>query len=84
MKVLLGVFASFSILCSHCLATDSKTSLPRKPNIILVLADNVGYGDLSLHGNPHVKSPHLDGGGDVRELDGCQDARPLLMRGAVG
>jgi arylsulfatase A len=38
-------------------ATDRVTA---KPNIILILADDVGYGDFSIHGNPHVRTPVLD------------------------
>lgn len=32
----------------------------RKPNIIFLITDDQGYGDLSCHGNPVLKTPHLD------------------------
>ena len=35
-------------------------STPQKPNIVLILVDDQGFGDLGYHGNPHVHTPHMD------------------------
>jgi arylsulfatase A-like enzyme len=32
----------------------------RRPNVIVIITDDQGYGDLSLHGNPHLKTPGID------------------------
>ena len=32
----------------------------RRPNIILILTDDQGYGDMSSHGHPVLQTPHLD------------------------
>ena len=30
------------------------------PNIILIMADDQGWGDLGYNGHPHLRTPHLD------------------------
>ena len=41
------------------LAAAALAAAPR-PNVIVLLTDDQGYGDLSCHGNPVVRTPHLD------------------------
>lgn len=40
--------------------TSHETEKPERPNVILLLTDDQGYGDFSGHGNPYVKTPHMD------------------------
>jgi arylsulfatase A-like enzyme len=32
----------------------------KRPNIVLVMADDQGWGDTGYNGHPHLKTPHLD------------------------
>ncbi len=59
-----------------------------RPNVLIVLTDDQGYGDLSVHGNPVVKTPHLDRlhGESVRFTDFhvapmCTPTRGQLLTG---
>ena len=33
----------------------------KKPNIVYIIADDLGYGDLSCYGQTHFQTPHIDG-----------------------
>ena len=48
-----------SLVCLLCFTSDAMES-DRPPNIILVLADDLGYGDLGSYGSTHIETPHLD------------------------
>ena len=44
--------------CAMPLAVSAATV--RRPNVVLLVSDDQGFGDLSLHGNPVLKTPNLD------------------------
>ncbi|MDG1874033.1 MAG: sulfatase [Mariniblastus sp.] len=60
-----------------------------KPNILLILADDLGYQDLGFQGSPEIKSPNLDqlAENGIRFTDGhvtasvCSPSRAGLMTG---
>lgn len=39
---------------------ESYSSAADRPNIIFIFADDWGWGDLSCHGHPYVKTPNID------------------------
>jgi arylsulfatase len=70
------------------LALSATYAQTRKPNIILILTDDQGYGDVARHGNPILQTPHLDRLHDesVRFTDfhvspTCAPTRAALMSG---
>src|SRR5437667_2171500 len=36
------------------------TFAAKAPNIVIILADDLGYGDLSCYGHPSIRTPNLD------------------------
>lgn len=48
-----------------------------RPNIVFLLADDMGYGDLSCYGHPVIKSPNLDRlAKEGMRLTDCYSASP--------
>src|SRR5512144_1533055 len=49
-----------STLAGGALASRLSAQSGAKPNIVLIYADDVGYGDLSCYGATRVKTPNLE------------------------
>tara|TARA_B100000809_G_scaffold54191_1_gene49763 strand:- start:3533 stop:4939 length:1407 start_codon:yes stop_codon:yes gene_type:complete len=56
------VFQVFFILVFifGCKKTDIKSKSKEKPNVLLILTDDLGYGDISCFGQENYKTPHID------------------------
>ena len=41
-------------------AEASRSSAGLRPNVVVIITDDQGHGDLGFHGNPKIRTPHLD------------------------
>ena len=48
------------MLCLCACLADAPAHAAEQPNILFIFADDWGWGDLSCHGHPYVKTPNID------------------------
>lgn len=53
LSICLVLTTSFVTLSGNVVAAES-------PNVVIVISDDQGYGDLGCTGNPIIKTPHID------------------------
>lgn len=78
---------NLGLVCSSVALAEAK-----KPNILYILADDLGYADLSVHGCKQYKTPHIDRifTSGVRFEEGyvsnsvCAPSRAGLLTGKLG
>ena len=82
--IILSVVVILSVSLAGC-----KESIDNRPNIILILADDLGYGDLGCYGQTNFSTPNIDklaeeGMSFTQHYSGstvCAPSRCVLMTG---
>lgn len=87
MKLLLPL--SLSLLLSFSAFAAAPAAIPAapapRPNIIVLLCDDLGYGDLSSYAHPEIRTPHLDQlARDGVKFTDCYSASPVCSPSRAG
>ncbi|MEO6245007.1 MAG: sulfatase-like hydrolase/transferase, partial [Opitutaceae bacterium] len=85
----LRVFGAALAACSLAATAAEPSPAPVRPNIVFILADDWGWGDLSSRGHPWLKTPNLDrlasSGTDFRQFTVasgvCSPSRAAILTG---
>lgn len=59
LQIILNSISRISAVALFCLLAGTVICAP-KPNIVIIYADDLGYGDLGCYGHPTIRTPNLD------------------------
>ena len=88
----LAVTAGFALLAAACApAAPPASAGDGPPNIVIITADDLGYGDLGSYGHPNIRTPHLDRMAEeglrwtsfYAQAPVCSPSRAALLTGRV-
>jgi arylsulfatase A-like enzyme len=60
LLLLLAAVSSTHSITSTSQAAAPPTTAAQRPNIVIILSDDQGWGDLSVHGNTNLSTPNID------------------------
>lgn len=83
------LFATFVAAAAGIVLPATASAESKKPNVLVILADDLGYGETSIQGNPQIPTPNIDsiGKNGVRFTSGyvsgpyCSPTRAGLFTG---
>lgn len=85
MRITLSLLAAFALTAHTAWAQSTDAA---RPNVVLIVADDVGYGDLGSYGAPDIKTPNIDGLAkngtrlsDFYAAPNCSPTRAALISG---
>ncbi len=85
----IGVSLLAALTAATAVTATAAEATGTRPNVIVILADDLGYGDLGCHGCKDIATPHIDSlaAGGIRCTSGyaahsfCSPTRASLMTG---
>lgn len=60
LAILVGTALCSAGAVNNVVAAEKTRGDSNKPNVVIILADDLGYGDLGIYGHPVVKTPNID------------------------
>ena len=80
-----SLLISFIILGVVFFGACTQERSDQPPNIIVILCDDLGYGDLACYGHPHIQTPNIDRlASKGIKLTSCYSAAPVCSPSRVG
>lgn len=82
---LLSALLFCAVLQTALWISQAEASAAERPNVLVILCDDLGYGDLECYGHPHIKTPNLNRLAEQGiRLTACYSAAPVCSSSRAG